>query len=187
MLPEEIAIPLLELRVKSVVVAKLASIVRCPAAAEPGAVPRALSELISNVPAFISVVAVWVFVPVKVNVPEPFLVMLAVPFPLITPGIVSVWPESISKTAADDPDPDCNRIPLLASRSKLDDTWSVPLINWILSLSTDPGIAPTLAAEETDKAPSCIPTKPLFVLFPVKTSVPVPALIKFPDPAIIPP
>ena len=80
-------------------------------------------------PALIVVVAVWVFVPINVNVPDPFLVILAVPFPLITPGIVSVWPESISKTPAADPDPDCNRIPLLALRSKPDDTWSVPLIN----------------------------------------------------------
>ena len=64
---------------KSVVVIKLASIVRCPAVAEPGTAPSALSELILNVPAFISVVAVCVFVPVNFNVPEPFLVMLAVP------------------------------------------------------------------------------------------------------------
>ena len=107
---------------KSVVVIKLASIVRCPAVAEPGAAPSALSELILNVPAFISVVAVCVFVPVNFNVPEPFLVMLAVPFPLITPGIVNVWPESISKTVAAEPKPDCSKIPLLASRSKLDVT-----------------------------------------------------------------
>ena len=77
-------------KVKSVVVIKLASIVRCPAVAEPGAVPSALSELILNDPAFISVVAVCVFMPVNSNVPEPFLVILAVPFPLITPGIESV-------------------------------------------------------------------------------------------------
>ena len=54
-------------------------------------------------------------------------------------------------------------------------------------MSTEPGIAPKLAAEETDKTPSCKPTNPLFVLFPVKTSVPAPALIIFPVPVIIPP
>ena len=50
-----------------------------------------------------------VFVPVNASVPEPFLVTLAVPFPLITPGIVSVCSESISKTAAAEPKPDCNK------------------------------------------------------------------------------
>ena len=54
-------------------------------------------------------------------------------------------------------------------------------------MSTEPGIAPKLAAEETDKTPSCKPTNPLFVLFPVKTRVPAPALIMFPVPVIIPP
>ena len=143
-------------KVKSVVVIKLASIVRCPAVAEPGAVPSALSELILNDPAFISVVAVCVFMPVNSNVPEPFLVMLAVPFPLITPGIVSIWPESISKIAAAEPNPDCNKIPLLLLRVKVDETWSVPLIIWILSLSTEIGIAPRFEVDDTDKTPACI-------------------------------
>ena len=55
-------------KVKSAVVIKLASIVRCPAVAEPGVAPSALSELILNDPAFISVVAVCVFIPVNLGI-----------------------------------------------------------------------------------------------------------------------
>ena len=42
-------------------------------------------------------------------------------------------------------------------------------------------------SEEIFKVPEFIATEPVFVLFPDNTSVPVPSLSKFPDPAIIPP
>jgi hypothetical protein len=65
--------------------------------------------------------------------------------------------------------------------------FNVPSLNISLSASNEPGIDPRLFAEEILKVPEFILTDPVFVLFPENTSVPVPSLSKFPDPAIIPP
>ena len=117
----------------------------------------------------------------KVKFPAPNLVIA--PLPLTIPLIVKVVPLFISKFAFDP----AYETPELLSKLTEDVIFNVPLLNINLSESNEPGTDPRLFSEEILKVPEFIPTEPVFVLFPDNTSVPVPSLSKFPDPAIIPP
>ena len=120
--------------------------------------------------------------PLRRNCPKPNLV-IALPPPLTIPLIVKVAPSFISKFAF----VPIYEIPELLFKLTDDVIFNVPLLNINLSESNEPGIDPRLFSEEILKVPEFIPIEPAFVLFPDNTSVPVPSLIKFPDPAIIPP
>ena len=77
-------------------------------------------------------------------------------------------------------------IPLLVPNVKVPVVFNVPPLKIILSASTEPGVAPKLALEETAIVPADKVVESVYVFEPDSVKVPEPAFVRAPEPEITP-